>query len=255
MAVPGSEHKPPSAEDRFASTHWSVVLAAARTDSPEAQLALEKLCAGYWYPLYAYLRRAGSSQEEAEDLTQEFFATRVINKRVLQGLDPGSGRFRSWLLTCLQNLVRNERDKQRTAKRGGAQPHVSLDLKDAEGRYLAEPAHDLTPERLYERSWALTLLDRALESLRQHYLDSGRQTLFEALKGFLPGERSAQPYAEIARQLDRSEDAVKMAVSRLRREYGERLVAEIQRTVDSPADVEAERRYLLAALARSVTAH
>jgi RNA polymerase sigma-70 factor (ECF subfamily) len=244
----GTEDNRKSAEGRFASTHWSVVLAAARTDSPEAQLALEKLCSAYWYPLYAYLRRSGSTPEEAEDLTQEFFASRVINKRVLQGVDPSAGRFRSWLLTSLQNLARNERDKQRAAKRGGDHPHVSLDLRDAEGRYLAEPAHDLTPERLYERSWALTLLDRAFEALRERYRISERQQLFEALKGFLPGERSKQPYAEVARQLGRTEDAVKMAVSRLRKEYGEQLVAEIQRTVNSAAEVETERRHLLAAL-------
>jgi RNA polymerase sigma-70 factor (ECF subfamily) len=235
-------------DERFASTHWSVILAAARTESPQARQALEKLCAAYWYPLYAYLRRSGSSPEEAEDLTQEFFATRVINRRVLQGVDPAGGRFRSWLLTSLQNLVRNEHAKQMAKKRGGGVPHLSLNWQDAEGRYLAEPAHELTPERLYERTWALTLLERVVQLLGARYAETGRAQLFEELKPFLPGERSAGPAAGAAARLNRSEDAVKMAISRLRREYGELLTAELRRTVDDARDVEAERQHLLAIL-------
>ena len=126
--------------------------AAAQTASPGAEAALEKLCAAYWYPLYAYLRRCGRAPHEAEDLTQEFFASRIVTRRVLRDLQPGAGRFRSWLLTCLQNMVRNEWEKARAVKRGGTQPHLPLDFQSAEGRYVAEPSHNLTPERLYERA-------------------------------------------------------------------------------------------------------
>ena len=235
-------------DERFASTHWSVILAAARTESPQAREALEKLCAAYWYPLYAYLRRSGCRPDAAEDLTQEFFATHVINRRVLQGANPAGGRFRSWLLTSLQNLVRNEHAKEMAAKRGGRVPHLPLNWQDAEGRYLAEPGHGLTPERLYERSWALTLLERVVRLLGARYADTGRTQLFDELKQFLPGEHSTRPLAGVAARLNRSEDAVKMAISRLRREYGELLTVELRRTVGDAREVEAERQHLLAVL-------
>lgn len=235
-------------QERFASTHWSVVLAAARTASPEAQAALEKLCVAYWYPLYAYLRGSGHSPHEAEDLTQEFFACRIVTRRIFQGVQPGAGRFRSWLLTSLQNLVKNEWEKQQAAKRGGAQPHLSIDFQSAEGRYVTEPAHNLTPEKLYERSWALTMLDLVANQLQAKYRREDNADLFDELKTFLPGEQSRRPYAIVAARLGKSEDAVKMAVSRLRQEYGQLLKAEIKRLVDSPGEVEDELRCLLAAL-------
>ena len=248
MPVPESDHKPASAEGRFASTHWSVVLAAARTASPEAQAALEKLCVAYWYPLYAYLRRRGHPPAEAEDLTQEFFATRVVTKRIFHGTEPGAGRFRSWLLTSLQNLVKNEWEKQQAAKRGGNQPHLPLDFDSAEGRYLVEPAHDLTPEKLYDRTWALTVVELVVDRLREKYLAEDKAAQFDELKMFLPGEQSTRSYAEVATRLGKSEDAVKMAVNRLRREYGQVLRNEIERTLGNPGGVDEELRCLLAAL-------
>lgn len=248
MPTPESDHNPASAEGRFASTHWSVVLAAAKTESPEARAALEKLCVAYWYPLYAYLRRRGHSPAEAEDLTQEFFASRVITKRIFQGADPGAGRFRSWLLTSLQNLVKNEWEKRQAAKRGGDQVHLPLDFDSAEGRYLAEPAHDLSPEKLYDRTWALTVVELVVERLREKYQSEGKAAFFEELKMFLPGEQSTRSYAEVGTRLGRSEDAVKMAVSRLRRDYGQMLRFEIERTLSQPGAVEEELRCLLSAL-------
>ena len=243
---PNDQH--PAAAGRFTSTHWSVVLAAARTASPEAEAALEKLCVAYWYPLYAYLRRSGRAPHEAEDLTQEFFASRIVTKRVLRDLQPGEGRFRSWLLTSLQNMVKNEWEKARAIKRGGTQPHFPLDFQSAEGRYVAEPSHDLTPEKLYERSWALTLLDLTVDQLQQKYHRDDRAVLFDELKLFLPGEHSTRSYSEVAARLGKSEDAVKMAVSRLRQQYGQLLKAEVKRMTVNAGETDDELRALLSAL-------
>lgn len=237
-----------AAQQRFASTHWSVVLAAARTASPEAEAALENLCLAYWYPLYAYLRRSGHAPHAAEDLTQEFFATRVVTKRIFQGIQPGAGRFRSWLLTSLQNMVKNEWDKARAIKRGGAQPCLPLDFQSAEGRYVAEPSHELTPEKLYERSWVLTLLDRIVDQLQEEYRQQGKTALFDELKLFLPGAHSTRSHAEVAARIGRSEDAVKMAVSRLRQAYGQLLKAEVKRLTANAGDSDEELRGLLGAL-------
>ena len=234
--------------ERFASTHWSVVLAAARTASPEAAAAMEELCHAYWYPLYAFLRRSGHAPHAAQDLTQEFFASRVITRRIFQGLEPTEGRFRTWLLTSLQNLVRNEWQKGQAAKRGGAHPHGSLDLESAEGRYTIEPADHLTPERLYDRSCATVLLNLAMDRLEKRYRRLGNNDLFQELKAFLPGEHSTQSHAEVAVRLGKSEDAVKMAVSRLRQEYGRLLRAEVQRIVHHPDAVTEELRHLRQAL-------
>jgi len=239
---------PPDGTSRFATTHWSVVVSAARTDSPRAGEALETLSLTYWYPLYAYLRRKGLDTHAAEDMTQDFFARRVVTRLIFKGVTPDRGKFRSWLLTSLQNFQRNEWDRQKAQKRGGDRPHVSIDLQDGEGRYLAEPGHDLTPEKIYERAWAMTLLNRALESLRAKYAGNGAEGLFDELKRFLPGALNACPYAEVAGRLDKSEGAVKMAVSRLRREYGATLRDEIKRTVSSPEELQEELHYLLTVL-------
>ncbi len=243
---PNDQH--PTAEGRFASTHWSVVLAAARTASPEAEAALEKLCVAYWYPLYAYLRRSGHAPHEAEDLTQDFFASRIVTKRIFQGIQPGAGQFRSWLLTSLQNMVKNEWEKARAVKRGGTQPHLPLDFQSAEGRYVAEPSHNLTPEKLYERSWVLTLLDLTVDQLQEKYRQDDKTVLFEELKLFLPGEHSTRSYAEVAARLGKSEDAIKMAVSRLKKEYGQFLKAEVKRMTVDVGESDDELRGLLSAL-------
>lgn len=248
MTNANSDDQPTAVRGRFASTHWSVVLAAARTASPEAAAAMEKLCHAYWYPLYAYLRRSGHTTHAAQDLTQEFFARRVVTRRIFQGMQPTEGRFRSWLLTSLQNLVRNEWQKGQAAKRGGAHPHCSLDFDSAEGRYLAEPAHDLTPEKLYDRSCATELLNLVADRLQEKYRREGNADLFQELKMFLPGEHSTRSQAEVAARLGKSEDAVKIAVSRLRQEYGRQLRAEVKRIVNHPDAVDAELRHLRAAL-------
>jgi RNA polymerase sigma factor (sigma-70 family) len=232
----------------FATTHWSVVLAAAQTQSPEAEGALEALCRQYWYPLYAWLRRKGHSPHEAEDLTQEFFSRRIVTKYIFKGMQPTEGRFRSWLLTSLQNMVRNEWQKGQAAKRGGDHPHCSLDFESAEGRYMAEPAHDLTPEKLYDRSCATELLNLVANQIREKYRQDGKIDLFQELKMFLPGGHSTRSHAEVAARLGKSEDAVKMAVSRLRQEYGRELRAEVKRIVNHPDAVDMELRHLRAAL-------
>lgn len=232
----------------FPATHWSAILAACHPSSPGAQAALAELCQTYWYPLYAYLRRKGHSPHEAEDLTQEFFAQRVATGLIFRGASPDGGKFRTWLLNSLQNLVRNQIDKRQAKKRGGGEVHVPIDLQDAEGRYGAEPVNNVTPETLYERAWAFTLVERTLDELRKHYEQAGKAAFFEAMKCCLPGALSSQPYAETAARLGRTEESVKMAASRLRREYGQALTAEIKRTVSHPEEVQEELRHLLAVL-------
>jgi RNA polymerase sigma-70 factor (ECF subfamily) len=226
---------------RFATTRWSLVLAA-----PQSQEALASLCAAYWYPLYAYVRRRGHAPEEAQDLTQEFF-TRLLEKDYLRVVDRAKGRFRSFLLTACQHFLSNERDRARAQKRGGDRLHVPL-IPDAEVRYAREPAHTLTPEKLFERRWALTLLDQVLIRLREEWQRAGKAPLFEALKTCLTGEKSAVPYAEVAAEQGMTEGAVKVAVHRLRRRYRELLRKAIERTVDEPSQVEEELRELFAAL-------
>lgn len=237
-----------SGEGRFASTHWSVVFAAAKTQSTDAHEALSSLCATYWYPLYAFLRRKGYTSHEAEDFTQEFFARRVVTKQIFRGINATEGRFRTWLLNSLQNFLRNQYDRKQAQKRGGGQPHLSLDFKDAEGRYVSEPTHNCTPERAYERSWAMTLLDRALTRLQHQYNEEGKAALFTELKSFLPGAFSGRSYAELASRTGKSEAALKMAVSRLRQQYGQILKAEIKRTVSRPEEEKEEIQHLLKAL-------
>jgi len=181
-------------------------------------------------------------------MTQEFFSRRIVTKLIFKGIHPGEGRFRSWLLGSLQNLVLNEYDRLHAQKRGGGREHVPLECQDAENRYSLEPAHDLTPEKLYERAWAVTLLEHALTELRIQYEQSGKTELFFELKSFLPGALSRRPYAEAAARLGKSEEAVKMAVSRLRQDYGRVLKEEIKRTVSNAEEAQTELRHLLAIL-------
>lgn len=246
--IDSNKSDPLKAPDRFHTTHWSVVAAAAKTQSPDALAALETLSTTYWYPLYAYLRKKGLSSHEAEDLTQEFFARRVVTKLIFKRVDCGQGKFRTWLLNSMQNLLRNEWDRQKAKKRGGDRPHVPLDATDAESRYLNEPGHDLTPERIYDRTWAMTLIEGALEELRRKYERAGKTEFFNKLKGFLPGALDIRPHGQVAVQLGKSEKAVKMAVSRLRKEYGRVLRDEIYRTVANEDQVKEELRDLFAAL-------
>jgi len=234
---------------RFASTHWSLVAAAGRGESPEARQALAVLCQAYWYPLYAYARRRLASADDAQDLTQEFFA-RLLEKEYLQVADPRRGKFRSFLLTAFKHFLAKEHERAGAQKRGGGRRPLPLDFHDGERRYRHEPADPTTAESVYERRWALTLLEQALARLRQEFTNAGKERLFEALKGALTGDGSAEPYARIGQDLGLSEPAIKTAVHRLRRRYQELLRAEVAQTVASPAEVEDELCDLFAAVRR-----
>lgn len=225
------------------------MLAAGHADSSLARAALEKLCSAYWYPLYAFVRRLGHSAHDAEDLVQSFFA-QAIEKNFIALAEQAKGRFRSFLLIALKRFMANEWHKSRAQKRGGVHTPVALDALTAEERYAIEPADRLTAEQLFERRWALTLLDRVLERLRDEQVQAGRAKQFAALKETLTTHRGSTAYAELGVRLGMSEGAVKVAVHRLRERYRELLHAEIADTVSSPEEVEAERRYLLEVLGR-----
>ena len=233
--------------DFFATTHWSVVLAAGRAEDSGAKEALEQICQTYWYPLYAYVRRKGNSPEEAEDLTQEFFA-RLLARNDFARVCPEKGRFRAYLLAAINHHPCDRRDYDRAAKRGGGQVILSLDAQEAEERYRLEPLDIRSPNRLYERRWALALLERARMRLREEYLVAGKGDLYQLLNALEPGAAERLSYAEIAQRLDKTESAVKTEASRLRRRYGELVRAEIAQTVPSPADVDDELRYLLSVI-------
>jgi RNA polymerase sigma-70 factor (ECF subfamily) len=237
----------PSEPGIFATTHWSLVLAAGRGDSTRARAALETLCRAYWYPLYAFVRRLGHAPHDAEDVVQAFFA-QCLEKNYLGAADQAKGRFRSFLLIALKRFLANEWDKARARKRGGGTPPISLDALTAEQRYALEPADRLSADRLFERRWALTLLDTILARLREEQAAAGRLEAFDLLKDALTCGERATPYAELAARLRTSEGAVKVAVHRLRRRYRELLETEIANTVGSPEEVAEERRYLFSVL-------
>jgi RNA polymerase sigma-70 factor (ECF subfamily) len=230
-------------EKAFATTHWSLVLAAGNGQSSEAARALERLCRAYWYPLYAYVRRKGHSPHDAQDLVQEFFA-HFLEHNYVRHADRNRGRFRTFLLTSLQRFLINQWHKAHREKRGGRQQVLSLDEALAEGRFTREPAADQPPDSVYDCGWAAVLLERALAALRAEFAQAGKQDLFERLKVFAWGEHSALPYSAMAEQLGMSEGAVKVAVHRLRQRYGQLLREEIAQTVGTPVEVEAELRYL-----------
>ncbi len=230
---------------QFPTTRWTLVVAAGDPHRKEARSALATLCENYWYPLYAYLRRRGYPADQAQDLTQEFFI-RLLEGRYLDRADPEKGRFRSFILTSLKFFVADEADRQRAQKRGGgvlAPPEFS----GGEERYQREPAHDETPERIFERRWALSVLDRVLERLRNEFVQHGRPEHFERLKVFLLG-RADTPYTALAREMNTSEGALKVAIHRLRKRYRDLFRQEIADTVADPAEVESELRYLAAVL-------
>ncbi len=232
---------------QFAATRWSVVLSAGRADSTHARDALEQLCRAYWLPIYAYVRRQGHPPPDAQDLTQEFFA-RLLAKNYLEDVDRAKGRFRSFLLAALKHFLANEWDRTRAQKRGGGVVFIPISSAAAETACGVEPAEKLTAETLFERRWALALLDQVLARVRAEFAAEGKTEVFEQLKSTLTGERHAQPYAEIAARLHTSEGAVKVTVHRLRQRYREVLREEIAHTVASPDQVEDEIRALFAAL-------
>jgi RNA polymerase sigma-70 factor (ECF subfamily) len=232
----------------FVTTHWSVVLAAGHGDAAHARAALGELCQTYWYPLYVYARRRGYAPHDAQDLTQTFFV-RLLERHSLASADPGRGRFRSFLLTAMKHFLATEWEKARAQKRGGGNTVLSLDLAAAEQRYDLEPADDSTPEKIFDKQWAIALLDEVVNRLEEEYRQKGKAVLFAALKNTLTGSGESQPYAALATRLGMSEGAAKVAVHRLRRRYRELVRAEIANTVVSPEEVEEEMRHLLQALA------
>jgi RNA polymerase sigma-70 factor (ECF subfamily) len=231
----------------FATTHWSVVLAAGQGDSAPAQLALETLCRAYWYPVYVYVRRKGYGADEAQDLTQEFFA-QIIAKEHLLLADREKGKFRTFLLAMLDYFLAREWSRAHRQKRGGQFVFVSLDQPIPEERYRLEPAENETPEKIYLRQWALAVLEHAMQTLERECQDNGKGALFWATKELLSSERGAPAYAEIAQQLQIGEGAARMAVHRLRRRYGELLRHEIAQTVSRPEEIDDELRALLSVL-------
>jgi RNA polymerase sigma-70 factor (ECF subfamily) len=245
--------KPPSTAGRsdaagFAATRWTLVLAAAGgDDASRAADAMAELCRIYWYPLYAYIRRRGHPSHEAEDLTQEFFV-RLLAKDDLAGVNRRKGKFRAFLLAALKHFLANQWDRSQAQKHGGGKVILSLDALSAESRYRLEPAHNLTPEKLFERQWALTVLERVLARLQAELGTADKSALFQGLRPFLTGGRPAASYAEAAVELDMSEGAVKVAVHRLRRRYRQLLKEEIAHTVASPEEIDDEIRYLLSCL-------
>jgi DNA-directed RNA polymerase specialized sigma24 family protein len=238
----------PVPRDFFATTRWTVVVAAGRGRTPQSDLALEELCRTYWYPLYAYIRGRGYTREDAEDLTQAFFA-RLLEKNYLEGLSSEKGKFRAFLLAALKHFLANEWDRARRQKRGGATTPISLDWQSADARYQIDPADNLSPDKLYDRAWAVTLLERVIVRLRDESAADDKSKLFEELKPFLMAGKSAIPYAQAAASLDMTEGALRVAVHRLRRRYRELLREEIGQTLSDPAQVEEEVRALFSAFA------
>lgn len=228
------------------TTRWTVVVTAGQRGQPQADQALEELCRTYWYPLYAYVRRQGHPREDAQDLTQAFFA-RFLARNYLTGLNSEKGRFRGFLLASLKHFLANEWDRAQCLKRGGQVTHLSLDWQAAEDRYQLVLVDPLSPDRLYDRTWAVTLLERVLGQLQVECEADGRAGLYTALKSFLTVDREAIPHARVAEQLGVSEGAVRVSVHRLRRRYRELLRQEIAQTLANPAQVQEEMRVLLGA--------
>jgi RNA polymerase sigma-70 factor (ECF subfamily) len=232
---------------RFATTHWTIIFNAGNAPSGEAEEAMSSLCETYWYPVYAFVRRQTGDADLAMDLTQGFFA-RLLEKRDLAGVDRGRGRFRAWLVAAVKHYLSNERDRARAEKRGGGRPAISIDAADAESRYRLEPSHELTPERIFERRWALTVLGQVLSSLRLECAGEGKGALFDALKECIGGRPGDGRYREVAEQFDMGEGAVRMAAHRLRRRYRELLRQQIAQTVETPEQIDEEIAFLFGAV-------
>ena len=234
-------------DPRFQTTRWSLILAARSGRSPDSREALEALCKAYWFPLYAFIRRLGFGADEARDLTQGYFA-RLIEHRDLKDVRPDLGRFRSFLLGSVKHFVSNELDRQRAKKRAPERPLLSLDATEAERLYRFEPVDALTPESVFERKWAATVVQRTLERLGAESSGSPRAARFEALRGHLAGEGPGTSHRDLGVRLGMTEDAVKVTLHRLRRRFGELLREEIRDTVRDRDDVDDEIRHLLGVL-------
>jgi DNA-directed RNA polymerase specialized sigma24 family protein len=237
----------PSTTMGFHTTHWTVVLAARGEGGVAAREALANVCATYWHPLYAFIRRQGAAPQEAEDLTQEFFC-RFLERNALASVQPAAGKFRSFLLACLKNFLANERERAHAQRRGGGCVLLPLDSGDAETRYLQEPADHRTPEVVFERRWAFAVLERTFGALRREYATSGKGDLFEELQGFLPGGQGSVSRAELATKRGVSPGAIDVAIHRLRQHFGALLREQVAQTVSSEAEVEEEIRHLISVL-------
>ena len=231
----------------FATTQWSLVVAAGVDPTTESRIALENLCRIYWYPLYTYIRRKGTSLEDAEDLTQGFFA-HLLDNDFLRHADSSRGRFRTFLLTSVNNYIRNDWHKGQSARRGGKNIMISLDVQTAEERYRLEPPDDRTPVMYFEKHWALTVIEQCMTSLQEKMTRSGNSKLFAALKNYLIDEGASSSYEHLANQLNMSETAIRVAVHRLRKRFGDLLCEQIAQTVSSPEQVNEEIRYLISIL-------
>ena len=236
--MPSTE--PDTGKAWFTTTHWSVVLSAGQRQSSEA---LEALCRTYWYPVYAYIRRKGLATEDAKDATQGFFVT-LLERQSLQSASPDKGRFRSYLMSAVNYFLADEHAKAMTQRRGEGRMPVELDALEAEERYRLEPGVLPSPEHLYDRRWAMTILERALKRLAEEYRETQRAALFEAIQGFLTSDPPSASYAQIASRLDMKEGALKTTVHRLRRRYREFCREEVAQTVADPMEIDAELRYL-----------
>ena len=238
----------PSHAAIFRTTHWSVVLTAQTPEAPDAHTALARLCQAYWYPLYCCVRRHGHSPQDAEDLTQSFFA-KLLEKGQISFADPERGRFRTFLLRSLENFLRNEHARATTQKRGGNQEIVSLDSETAEASYAAEPDPQSSPEQVFEKRWASTTLAGALARLRREFSSSGRVDLFDRLEPHLWGDDTRTPYDQVATELGMTVVAIKVTMHRLRHRYREVLREEIAQTLEKAEDVEGELQHLRRVLA------
>lgn len=245
-----SEETTSQGQGAFRTTHWSLVLAACQRDSPEAREALSKLCQIYWYPVYAFIRRQGRDAEQAKDLTQELFA-RLLERHTFEVADREKGRFRSFLLKCIQYFLGREHQKEQALKRGGQYVFVPLDEAFAENQYGAEPADVMSPEKLFDRRWALTLLNQAMERLKREYEQAGKAPQFEVLHEFLSGSGGGPAsYAEAGARLGLGEGAARQAAYRLRCRFGDMLRLVVAETVAGPAELEAELADLRAVLSQ-----
>lgn len=237
----------PAGSRTFSTTRWSIVLAAGGRPTARSRESLARLCEVYWQPVYAFVRRRGMSPEDAQDLTQQFFTT-FIEKHYVQAADPARGRFRSFLLTSVQHFLSNEWDRQRAKKRGGGVPLLPLEFETAEGVLRREPSTRMTPEREFERGWAIELVHRVLDRLEQEQNGAGKASTFQTLRPYLDADRAGEPYADAAKALNATPGAVRVAVHRLRRRFRALLLEEIADTVTSAAEVQEEVHYLMNAL-------
>lgn len=247
--IPPGDTSPPRTKSNFAETRWTLVLSAKVKDTPCAERALAELCQQYWPPLYAFARRRGFSVHDAQDHTQSFFA-RLLEKDILHSVAPEKGRFRTFMLVAFKRFLINALEQANTQRRGGGTSIVSMDVETAEQIYKTEPADTASAEVVYERRWALTLLDKTMQRLKDEYVAAGKGDEFEILKIFLTTEKGAANYDDAAAALKRTAGATRVAGHRLRRRYRELFREEIAQTVDRPDEIDDEVTHLLSVLTR-----